>query len=113
MEPIQLAIRIAGTQQKLADALGIKSQGQVTQWVTGRRPIPPKRCIPIERITNGVVTRYDLRPDIFGPAPQECGGDITMSAQSTPVLPTIGPFAEKVNESSDTRGPRLDQRKTT
>ena len=69
MKPIQRAIKLVGTQQKLADALGLKSQGQVTQWVTGRRPVPPKQCIPIELATGGKVTRYELRPDVFGPAP--------------------------------------------
>lgn len=69
MKPIQRAIKIVGTQQKLADALGLKSQGQVTQWVTGRRPVPPKQCIPIELATGGRVTRYELRPDVFGGPP--------------------------------------------
>jgi DNA-binding transcriptional regulator YdaS (Cro superfamily) len=31
--------------------------------------VPADRCLPIERATGGAVTRYDLRPDIFGDAP--------------------------------------------
>ncbi len=29
----------------------------------------PQRAIEIERLTNGEVTRQDLLPDFFGPAP--------------------------------------------
>ncbi|GAB2507279.1 helix-turn-helix domain-containing protein [Microbulbifer agarilyticus] len=70
MKAIQRAIKAANTTQKgLADALGLKSQGQVSQWVKGVRPIPATHCVAIERITGGAVTRYELRPDVFGPAP--------------------------------------------
>lgn len=72
MKPIELAIKAVGTQQNLATALGL-SQGAVAQWVTGRRPIPPRQCIPIEEATGGVVSRHDLRPDVFGPL--EAGND--------------------------------------
>ncbi|WP_444902197.1 transcriptional regulator [Microbulbifer sp. SSSA007] len=68
MKPIELAIKTVGTQQKLATALGL-SQGAVAQWVTGRRPVPPRQCIPIEMVAGGVVTRHELRPDVFGPMP--------------------------------------------
>lgn len=35
----------------------------------GRR-VAAERCIAIERATDGAVTRYELRPDVFGPAPK-------------------------------------------
>lgn len=35
----------------------------VSQWGSGTRPVPIERCVPIERATNGAVTRKDLRPD--------------------------------------------------
>lgn len=41
----------------------------VCNWRT-RGCIPVQRALDIERATNGVVTREELRPDIFGPNPQ-------------------------------------------
>lgn len=35
----------------------------VNQWVNGTRPVPPAYCTAIERITGGLVTRRELRPD--------------------------------------------------
>lgn len=61
------AIAHLGSQQALADALGIKSPS-ISEW--HQRRVPVERCIAIERATNGAVTRYELRPDVFGPAPQ-------------------------------------------
>jgi DNA-binding transcriptional regulator YdaS (Cro superfamily) len=37
----------------------------VSQWVQ----VPAERCVAIEAATGGKVTRYELRPDIFGGAP--------------------------------------------
>lgn len=34
----------------------------VSQWSTGPRVPPIERCVPIERATEGAVTRQDLRP---------------------------------------------------
>lgn len=71
-QPILQAIQAAGTQASLATAIGIHPTF-VSQWAKNRRPVPAKWCIPIEEATGGVVTRYDLRPDIFGPAPAKEG----------------------------------------
>lgn len=65
MKPIERAIEIFKTQSALAEAVGT-SQSFVNQIVNGRRPIPPKLARKIEEATKGVVTRSDLRPDIFG-----------------------------------------------
>mgnify|MGYP001768450432 FL=1 len=35
----------------------------ISQWATGKRPVPIERCVPIERATDGAVSRIDLRPD--------------------------------------------------
>ena len=48
--------------QELAGMLGV-SQPVVSSWVIGRKPVPEKRCVEIERLTSGAVTRKDLRPD--------------------------------------------------
>jgi len=34
----------------------------VSSWASGKRPVPVRRCVAIERATNGAVTRRDLRP---------------------------------------------------
>lgn len=34
-----------------------------SQWRKKIRPVPIENCVPIERATNGMVTRRDLRPD--------------------------------------------------
>ncbi len=34
----------------------------LSDWIAGKRPIPIKYCIPIERETEGYVTRADCRP---------------------------------------------------
>lgn len=55
--------------------LGV-TPGLVSQWITGRTVITPERAAQIERVTNGAVTREELRPDIFGPLhpePQDQG----------------------------------------
>lgn len=58
------AIQAAGGVARLAEALGIRPQA-VSQW----HEAPALRVIAIEAATAGRVTRYDLRPDVFGPAP--------------------------------------------
>lgn len=37
----------------------------VANWVSGKCPVPEKRCVQIERFTSGEVSRADLRPDDF------------------------------------------------
>lgn len=65
--PLDKAISIVGSQQLLADALKIKSPS-ISEWKSRGR-VPVERCVDIETVTAGAVTRYDLRPDIFGAAP--------------------------------------------
>lgn len=65
---LKQAIEVAGTQQKLAALIG-KQQGHVAKWLHRDRKVPAEMCLPIERATGGKVTRYDLRPDIFGERP--------------------------------------------
>lgn len=56
------------SQDQFAKLAGV-SQGLVWQWLNGRTTITAERAVELERVTEGAVTRYDLRPDIFGPAP--------------------------------------------
>lgn len=56
------------SQQAFADLVGV-TQSRVSQWIGGD-PVPPDRWLRIEEVTCGKVTMRDLRPDVFGPAPQ-------------------------------------------
>ena len=55
------AIKLAGGQAELGRRLGV-SPAAINQWSAGRRPIPAGRCVAIEKVTDGVVRRWDLRP---------------------------------------------------
>ena len=61
-EQINKAGDFAGSQKLLADLVGV-SPSNVNQWASGVRPVPIEKCVAIERVTNGAVTRKDLRPD--------------------------------------------------
>ena len=65
--PINAAIKAAGGQKALADAIGVHPS-LISQWRSGHRPISAERCRAIESATG--VTRYALRGDVFGPAPE-------------------------------------------
>lgn len=64
---IKRAVELLGSQLALAKALGV-TPVTVNQWVrpngaNSSRPVPPKQCVRIEALTNGQVSRRDLRPD--------------------------------------------------
>ncbi len=60
---IQVAIEVYGTQENLAGILRT-TQATVSRWKTSGR-VPAKRAVEIERITGGIVTRRQLRPDLY------------------------------------------------
>lgn len=66
---LERAIEIVGGQSKLARAVGTTPQA-VHQWREKGR-VPGERARAVELATGGQVTRYELRPDIFGAAPDE------------------------------------------
>jgi DNA-binding transcriptional regulator YdaS (Cro superfamily) len=47
---------------ELASAVGVSS-GMISQWLNNTRPVAPERCVAIEQVTAGAVTRKDLRPE--------------------------------------------------
>ena len=63
---VERAVAIVGSQVELASRLSVSVQA-VNQVVNGARPLPARWAITIEEATNGAVTRYELRPDVFGP----------------------------------------------
>lgn len=59
-----MAVECVGSQRALARALGISAVA-VGQWRSDgeqARDVPPKKCVCIERITQGKVSRKQLRP---------------------------------------------------
>lgn len=65
---LQTAVRVAGGQSALARALAVTPQA-VQQWM--KSGPPPERCLAIEAAVGGAVTRYELRPDVFGEKEKE------------------------------------------
>jgi DNA-binding transcriptional regulator YdaS (Cro superfamily) len=60
-EALREAIRIAGSQTKLARAIDV-TQGHVSQWLR-RGKVPAEKVLLIERATG--IARHLLRPDVF------------------------------------------------
>lgn len=61
-EQTKKAVEILGGTIAAASKLGVKPPA-VSDWLAKKRPIPIKRCVQIEELTQGAVTRRDLRPD--------------------------------------------------
>lgn len=69
MIPIKRALQITGSYTKLAELCGNGCKAnKVFNWANRNGQPPGHWCIAIEKATKGQVTRYDLRPDIFGTA---------------------------------------------
>lgn len=66
MNVIAEAIQRAGGSSKLGRALGITRQA-VEAWKGKGRVVPPEHVLEIEKLTG--VSRYELRPDIYGAPP--------------------------------------------
>lgn len=39
----------------------------ISQWASGKRPVPAERCPEIEKATDGQVTCEEMRPDVDWP----------------------------------------------
>jgi DNA-binding transcriptional regulator YdaS (Cro superfamily) len=68
MAALDRAVREFPTQEAFAAALGVKSPS-ISEW-RSRKAVPADRCAQIEQVTRGVVTRAELRPDLFGEQPK-------------------------------------------
>ena len=71
--------RFPGRQADLARQLGVSPQA-VNQWVKGRRPVPVRLALAIERVTG--VSRHELRPDVFGQAGEANNSDELLGEQA-------------------------------
>lgn len=64
--PLQRALAISGGQVALAKKIGAKQQ-HISWWLNKSKRVPAERVLAIEQATG--ISRYELRPDVFGPAP--------------------------------------------
>lgn len=65
MNALDLAIQNAGSAAELGRRVGVVPMA-ITMWKRRGR-VPAERCLAVEAATG--VSRYALRPDVFGPAP--------------------------------------------
>lgn len=68
MNALDKAIEEAGSAAELARRLNV-IPSVIGNWRM-REQVPAERCIDVENATKGKVTRYELRPDVFGHAPK-------------------------------------------
>lgn len=61
--PVRRAADIAGGVSRLARSMNI-ARTSVYEWIAKGR-VPAERAIPVERLTDGKVTRSELCPDIY------------------------------------------------
>lgn len=66
--PIDRVIEVLGGPSKTASAFNIDNPSVVMNW-RNRGQVPFNRVIEAEALTG--ISRHDLRPDIFGPAPKQ------------------------------------------
>lgn len=64
---LERACEAVGGISEMARQLGIKPPS-ISEW-KARNRVPAERVLEVEKISG--VSRYELRPDIFGPAPSE------------------------------------------
>lgn len=62
------AVRLIGGQAKTARLLGT-SQPAVWAWIHRKKPLPAEHVLAVEAATKFAISKYDLRPDVYGPAP--------------------------------------------
>ena len=61
---IEKAVKYFGTQTILAEALGVR-QEHISMVKRGKRRLTVQHAMRIEELTNGEVTRAELRPDVW------------------------------------------------
>lgn len=59
------AIEIMGGQTSAAKKIKI-TQGALSKRISAQKGARPEDCLRIEKATEYKITRYQLRPDIFG-----------------------------------------------
>jgi DNA-binding transcriptional regulator YdaS (Cro superfamily) len=68
IDALRKAVELAGGLSGLARAIGAKQQ-HVWNWLNRDGKPAAEYVLAIESAVEGQVTRYELRPDVFGPPP--------------------------------------------
>jgi DNA-binding transcriptional regulator YdaS (Cro superfamily) len=63
---IKKAIAIAGSQQALADGIGLSQKG-ISWLLIHAQNVSAEIAVNVHKYTGGRVSKHDLRPDLFGP----------------------------------------------
>lgn len=97
-----------GRATKLAAAIGVNPV-MVHQWAYAVKPVPVARCAQVERATDGVVTRRDLRADfrMHWPELESQPAPTTPRKQKTPHTPTVAAPPSRRNGSRASHVPAL------
>lgn len=61
---VTYAVNRVGGQQALGKLIGV-SQPSIHCWISGEFIISGEYAIPVEKATDGKVTRHQLRPDLY------------------------------------------------
>jgi len=64
IDALRRAKDILGSQEAIAQIVGVK-QPSVHHALTKAEKVPAEWCIPLEKATEGEITRHDLRPDLY------------------------------------------------
>ena len=64
LRALERAVSLAGSQTALAKGIGV-SQQRVWSWLNRSKKTGEGKSIPIEKFTDGKVTRHQLRPDHY------------------------------------------------
>lgn len=62
---IHQAVKMAGSQKKLASAVGLTQQG-ISYLLNSANRVSAETALAIDRFSNGKIPKEKLRPDIFG-----------------------------------------------
>jgi sulfate adenylyltransferase subunit 2 len=102
MPDLKQMFRAAGKRQRdIAVAVG-RSEGAVSQWVSGERDIPADLVLLVEQVTG--IPRHRLRPDLWetrmlNPDPAHTAPDLThlqrLEAESIHIMREVAAEAEK------------------
>jgi len=63
-DALKQAVEAIGSASAAARALGITPQA-VSEILRKGRQAPAEWCIPLEKATDGKISRHDLRPDLY------------------------------------------------
>ena len=63
-EALYLAVKLIGNQVEVAKAFGVRQQ-TVSRWFHSNVGVPAAYVIPLEKMVNGKISRYELRPDLY------------------------------------------------